>query len=74
MYPAVAQILPDVPYRACIPFNIPPYFFAFWLPPLGYESLMFILATIKGYTTMRAAFKEFGFKGTGSRLIAVMMR
>ena len=45
-----------MPYKACVPFNVPPYFFAFWLPPLGYESLVFLLAAAKGYQTLHTAF------------------
>lgn len=53
---AVSTPIPGIPYKACLPFNIPPYFFAFWLPPLGYESLVFLLAAAKGYQTLHTAF------------------
>jgi hypothetical protein len=71
---ATALLAPNIPYHACIPFNIPPYFFAFWLPPLGYEFLVFCLAAGKGYTTIKIAFQDFTFKTTGSRLLEVMIR
>ncbi|KAG9058778.1 hypothetical protein FS842_003567 [Serendipita sp. 407] len=71
---ATSTLFPTIPFKACVPFNIPPYFFAFWLPPLGYEFVVFVLAASKGYQTLRLAFKQFEFKTTGSRLIEVMIR
>ncbi|PVG03956.1 hypothetical protein CPB86DRAFT_793307 [Serendipita vermifera] len=71
---AVSTIIPGVPYKACVPLNITPYFFAFWLPPLGYESIVFLLAATKGYMTIRHAFTNFTFRATGSRLLEVMIR
>ena len=75
---AISQPHPSIPYHACIPLNVPPYFFAFWLPPLGYEFLVFALASYKGYSTLRYSFAwgtgEFTFRSTGSRLLEVMIR
>jgi hypothetical protein len=72
--PATSHVIPGVEYRACIPIGITPYFFAFWLPPLGYETVVFILAASKGYLTIRNAFRSFGFRSTGARLLEIMMR
>lgn len=75
---AVSLPDPSIPYRACIPLNVSPYFFTFWIPPLAYESLVFILAAIKGFNTLRYNFSwgdgEFNFRSTGSRLLEVMIR
>lgn len=75
---AISQLDPSIPYKACIPLNVPPYFFAFWLPPLGYEFLVFVLAALKGFHTLRYSFSwgkgEFTFKRTGSRLLEVTIR
>ncbi|KAG8836182.1 hypothetical protein FRC17_009525 [Serendipita sp. 399] len=71
---ATSTLFPTIPFKACVPFNIPSYFFAFWLPPLGYEFIVFVLAASKGYQTMRLVFNQFTFKTTGSRLIEVMIR
>lgn len=71
---AISQIFPSVPYRACLPLNVSSYFFAFWLPPLGYEFAVFLLASAKGWETMKLTFKNFTFRSTGSRLLEVMIR
>ncbi|KIM24273.1 hypothetical protein M408DRAFT_233960 [Serendipita vermifera MAFF 305830] len=75
---AVSAPDPSIPYRACIPLNVSLYFFTFWIPPLAYESLVFILAAIKGFNTLRNNFSsgngEFTIRSTGSRLLEVMIR
>ena len=75
---AVSQPDPSIPYKACIPVNVPPYFFAFWLPPLGYEFLVFSFACLKGFHTLRYSFNwgkgQVTFWSTGSRLLQVMIR
>jgi hypothetical protein len=55
----------------CVPFGVPDYFFAFWIPIIGFESLLCGLALYRGFQTFRASGSLFQ---SGRHLVAILIR
>ncbi|KAF8068044.1 hypothetical protein FPV67DRAFT_1669904 [Lyophyllum atratum] len=55
----------------CVPKNISPHFFAFWIPMLAFESLLCGLALYKGYETFRSSGSHFR---SGRHLVGILIR
>jgi len=66
---ARAHALPGTTF--CVPFGVPDYFFAFWIPIIGFESLLCGLALYRGFQTFRAAGSPFQ---SGRHLVAILIR
>ncbi|KIK70288.1 hypothetical protein GYMLUDRAFT_236692 [Collybiopsis luxurians FD-317 M1] len=56
---------------SCVPLLIPKYIYAFWIPILAFETLLFILAVIRGVQTYRNNATSFQ---SGKRLVGVLVR
>lgn len=55
----------------CVPFDISPHFFAFWIPILAFESLLCGMALFKGYETFRSSSSIFL---SGKHLVGILIR
>jgi len=66
---AVSHPLPGVTF--CVPIGVPDYFFAFWVPIIGFESLLCGLALYRGFQTFRASGSLFQ---SGRHLVAILIR
>jgi len=66
---ALAHPLPGTTF--CYPVNVPGYFFAFWIPIIGFESLLCGLALYRGFETFRASGTLFQ---SGRHLVAILIR
>ncbi|KAJ7624812.1 hypothetical protein FB45DRAFT_924267 [Roridomyces roridus] len=67
---AVSSPLPGI-ITFCAPSGIPPWFYAFWIPILAFESLMCALALYRGFQTFRASEPAFQ---SGRHLVAILIR
>jgi len=65
----ISEVFPGVEFKVCIPLNTPPYFFAFWIPPLAFGTMVLILACYRGLTSV-----QFGLRDLGKTLVAVILR
>jgi hypothetical protein len=43
----------DVPTKFCVAMNLPKWFYAYWIPFLVFETLLFVLALVKGYSSIK---------------------
>jgi hypothetical protein len=66
---AVSHPIPGTTF--CVPFDVPDYFFAFWLPIIGFESLLCGLALFRGFQTFKASGSVFQ---SGRHLVAMLIR
>ncbi|KAJ7031688.1 hypothetical protein C8F04DRAFT_1109448 [Mycena alexandri] len=66
---ATAHPLPGTTF--CVPFGVPSYFFAFWVPIIVFESLLCGLALFRGFQTFRASGSAFQ---SGRHLVAILIR
>ncbi|KAJ7131507.1 hypothetical protein C8R43DRAFT_659575 [Mycena crocata] len=66
---AHAHPLPGTTF--CVPVGVSDYFFAFWLPIIGFESLLCGLALYRGFQTFRASGSLFQ---SGRHLVAILIR
>ncbi|KAE9390329.1 hypothetical protein BT96DRAFT_1002400 [Gymnopus androsaceus JB14] len=61
----------SVPQLGCMPAQLPPsYFYTFWIPILAFESLLCVLALVRGFQTYRARGSLF----QSERLVGVLIR
>jgi len=69
---ALSQVPLVVPSMAfCIPMAIPPYIYAFWIPILAFETLLFVLAVLRGIQTYRHTGSTFQ---SNKRLVGLLIR
>ncbi|KAJ7101349.1 hypothetical protein B0H15DRAFT_409267 [Mycena belliarum] len=66
---ANAHLIPGVTF--CVPFGVPDYFFAFWIPIIGFESLLCGLALFRGFQTFRASGSLYQ---SGRHLVTILIR
>ncbi|KAJ6576033.1 hypothetical protein DFH09DRAFT_1150238 [Mycena vulgaris] len=66
---ARAHPLPGTTF--CYPIGVPDYFFAFWIPIIGFESLLCGLALYRGFQTFRASGSLFQ---SGKKLVGILVR
>ncbi|KAJ6571410.1 hypothetical protein B0H19DRAFT_660634 [Mycena capillaripes] len=66
---ALAHPIPGTTF--CVPVGVPGYFFAFWIPIIGFESLLCGLALYRGFQTFRAEGTLFQ---SGRHLVAILIR
>ncbi|KAJ3714655.1 hypothetical protein DFJ43DRAFT_1103427 [Lentinula guzmanii] len=67
---AEAHLLPGLP---CLVFNVPSYFYSFWIPILAFETLLCILALVRGFRTHG----DSGYPVSsdfGKRLVSLLIR
>jgi len=57
---AVSELIPGMPF--CIPLDVPPRFYTFWIPILAFETLLCALALGRGIQTARAERGTFRFR------------
>ncbi|KAF5345387.1 hypothetical protein D9757_013389 [Collybiopsis confluens] len=62
-------LVPDM--TLCIPMSIPPYIYAFWIPILAFETLLFVLAVLRGIQTYRQTGTTFQ---SNKRLVGLLVR
>ncbi|KAJ7691049.1 hypothetical protein B0H17DRAFT_1063959 [Mycena rosella] len=68
---SLALSLPGKNVIFCVPSGVPDYFFAFWVPIIGFESLLCGLALYRGFQTFRASGSPFQ---SGRHLVAILIR
>ncbi|KAF8189448.1 hypothetical protein K438DRAFT_1722086 [Mycena galopus ATCC 62051] len=66
---AHSQQIPGMTF--CVPFGVPGYFFAFWIPIICFESLLCGLALYRGFQTFRASDSLYQ---SGRHLVAILIR
>jgi hypothetical protein len=66
---AVSHPLPGLAF--CVPVGVADYFFAFWIPIIGFESLLCGLALCRGIQTFRASGSQYQ---SGRHLVAILIR
>ncbi|KAJ6628539.1 hypothetical protein B0H10DRAFT_159510 [Mycena sp. CBHHK59/15] len=66
---ATSHPIPGISF--CVPFGVPGYFFAFWIPIIGFESLLCGLALLRGFQTFRASGSLFQ---SGRHLVSILIR
>ncbi|GAW02927.1 hypothetical protein LENED_004607 [Lentinula edodes] len=69
-FQAETHLLPGLP---CVALHVPSYFYSFWIPILAFETLLCILALIRGFR----AHTESGYpvrSDSGKRLVSLLIR
>jgi hypothetical protein len=67
--PAVSQLIPGMHF--CIPLGVSPDFYIFWLPIIAFETLLGVLALVRGVQTVRS---DHGLMRVGRDLINILIR
>jgi len=57
--------------KFCVPSNVPPHFYTFWIPMLGFETLLCALALVRGFQTFRSNGSLFH---SGRQLVGILVR
>lgn len=56
----------------CVPSNVSPHFYIFWIPMLAFEALLCSLAVIRGFRTYRS--NRTSIFHNGRELVAILIR
>lgn len=65
---------PGTQIRFCAALNFPTFYIADWIPTLVLESLLFALALVKGYQSIRLEIFKLGTAPRGMRLVACLVK
>ena len=64
--------IPGIPFDFCAPLGPPRWFYVYWIPLMVFETILFTLALVKGYTSVRFHF-ETG-SASGKSLLECLIR
>ncbi|EPQ50405.1 hypothetical protein GLOTRDRAFT_133959 [Gloeophyllum trabeum ATCC 11539] len=67
--PAHSGLIPGLPF--CIPVNVPSWFYTFWIPTLGFESLLCALALFRAFKDFRSRTSLFQ---SGRHIVKILIR
>ncbi|EPQ50397.1 hypothetical protein GLOTRDRAFT_133950 [Gloeophyllum trabeum ATCC 11539] len=66
---AHSGLIPGLPF--CIPVNVPSWFYTFWIPTLGFESLLCALALFRAFKDFRSRTSLFQ---SGRHIVKILIR
>ncbi|EPQ50394.1 hypothetical protein GLOTRDRAFT_101775 [Gloeophyllum trabeum ATCC 11539] len=66
---AHSGLIPGLPF--CIPVNVPSWFYTFWIPTLGFESLLCALALFRAFRDFRSRTSLFQ---SGRHIVKILIR